>query len=80
LITEIDNTPAINNVLEDLSKEELIKMVSVEFNRLSITTKKVYLLNQVKDVKAMIELKYMVRILTRYFDGCHCLKDVELRW
>ncbi|HQK40808.1 MAG TPA: DbpA RNA binding domain-containing protein, partial [Flavobacterium alvei] len=32
---EIDNyLPAINNVLEDLSKEELIKkMVSVEFNR-----------------------------------------------
>jgi ATP-dependent RNA helicase DeaD len=32
---EIDNyLPAINNVLENLSKEELIKkMVSVEFNR-----------------------------------------------
>jgi ATP-dependent RNA helicase DeaD len=31
---EIDNyLPAINNVLEDLSKEELIKKYSVEFNQ-----------------------------------------------
>jgi ATP-dependent RNA helicase DeaD len=31
---EIDNyLPAINNVLENLSKEEIKKMVSVEFNR-----------------------------------------------
>jgi ATP-dependent RNA helicase DeaD len=39
---EIDNyLPAINNVLEDLSKEELIKkMVSVEFNRFINTTRK----------------------------------------
>jgi ATP-dependent RNA helicase DeaD len=34
-VDHIDNyLPAINSVLEDLSKEELIKkMVSVEFNR-----------------------------------------------
>jgi ATP-dependent RNA helicase DeaD len=47
--------PAINSVLEDLS-EELIKKVSVEFNRFINYYKKleIFLINWRKDVNVMI--------------------------
>jgi ATP-dependent RNA helicase DeaD len=57
---EIDNyLPAINSVLEDLSKEELIKN-QVEFNRFINTTRKLETslinLQVLKDVNVMIEM------------------------
>jgi ATP-dependent RNA helicase DeaD len=70
---EIDNyLPAINNVLENLSKEELIKkMVSVEFNRFINYYKKLETfqinLQVLKDVTTETVLKRIIMVVQQDF-------------